>query len=326
MTVVTAEQATPLAIQPGQELFTDKQKAALAVLGIRDASNADLAVFMHYCQKTQLDPFSRQIYYIKRRENVNGQMADKWTIQVGIDGFRVIRDRAAQREGVTVDYEDTIWYDTDGGEHNVWLSADPPAACRVVLIKHTPTGDLRYPGVLRTAAYMAMKDGRPVSQWKTQPDHMIEKCCEAFANRRGFPHDLADVYIEEETAAARHVQPPPQRRVTAAEIIRDPEPEPERPARPRQHEGQPATPKALEEMTNLLAALPLGPDDRRQEDERIILDWLTGGWKATRAQARDVTAALKTLLEAAEGDVELAASNLWKQHAEATGQVTDDPA
>src|SRR5260370_279765 len=81
-----------LAIQPGQDFWTGKQMAALAVLGLKNVSTADLAVFMHYCQKTQLDPFSRQIYGIMRREQQGDQWVDKFTIQVGIDGFRVIRD------------------------------------------------------------------------------------------------------------------------------------------------------------------------------------------------------------------------------------------
>ena len=135
MTVTAIDAYQPpaaLAIRPGQEMWTDKQRAALSVLGIRDASNADLAVFMHVSQRTGLDPFSKQIYMIKRRVKEDGQWIDKWTIQTGIDGFRVIRDRVAERQGVTVEYEDTIWYDRDGGEHKVWLrDDDEPAAPRV---------------------------------------------------------------------------------------------------------------------------------------------------------------------------------------------------
>ena len=55
-----------LAIRPGQDMFDAKQRAALEVLGIKGANNADMAVFMHVCQRTGLDPFSRQIYYISR--------------------------------------------------------------------------------------------------------------------------------------------------------------------------------------------------------------------------------------------------------------------
>jgi phage recombination protein Bet len=212
-TVATIGQGAALAIRPGQEMWTDKQRAALGVLGIKDATNADLAVFMHYCQKTGLDPFSRQIYMICRREKQGDQWVNKQTIQVGIDGFRVIRDRIAAKLGIAVEYEDTIWYDGGGNEHAVWLYDEPPVAARVVVLKD----GRRYPGVVRTAAYMQRnKQGDPVGQWKTQPDHMIEKCAEAFALRRAFPHDLGGIYIDEETAAMPRQYSQP---VTAAEVI-----------------------------------------------------------------------------------------------------------
>lgn len=222
-TEIDVRQTAALAIRPGQEFWTDKQRSALAVLGIRNASNADLAVFMHYCQKTGLDPFSKQIYGIMRREMQGGQWIDKFTIQVGISGFQVIRDRIATRLGVTVAYEDTIWYDADGAEHTVWLWDTPPAAAKVVVLKDGH----RYSGVCRTAAYMqANKQGEPAGQWKTQPEHMIEKCAEAKALRRAFPHDLGGLYIEEEMGHGPAPEYQAPVRLTAAEITGTVVPEP----------------------------------------------------------------------------------------------------
>lgn len=216
-TEIDVRQTAALAIRPGQEFWTEKQRSALTVLGIRNASNADLAVFFHYCQKTQLDPFSKQIYGIMRREKIGDQWVDKFTIQVGIAGFQVIRDRIASRLGVTVEYEDTVWYDADGGEHTVWLWDTPPAAAKVVVLKDGH----RYSGVCRTAAYMQTnKQGDPAGQWRTQPENMIEKCAEAKALRRAFPHDLGGLYIEEEMSSNDSVvlvQQGPAR-LTAADI------------------------------------------------------------------------------------------------------------
>ena len=220
VTAIDTYQSAALAIRPGQEMWTDKQKAALSVLGIRDASNADLAVFMHVSQRTGLDPFSKQIYMIKRRVKEDGQWIDKWTIQTGIDGFRVIRDRVAERQGVTVEYEDTIWYDHEGGQHKVWLRDDEPAGCVVTVIKD----GRRYPGALRFSSYAARQrdTGELTGQWKTMPDHMIEKCCEAFALRLAFPHDLGGVQLEDEMPPQEPGAPAVIRqrgRVTVAEVI-----------------------------------------------------------------------------------------------------------
>jgi phage recombination protein Bet len=291
MTAQAIELHSPaaLAIRPGQQMWTDKQVAALAVLGIKGATKADLAVFMHYCQKTGLDPFSRQIYGIMRRVKENGQWTDKFTIQIGIDGFRVIRDRVAERLGVTVEYEDTIWYDADGGAHKVWLWGEPPAGCNVTVTKD----GRRFPGVIRFDSYAqrAKDSGDLTGQWKTQPDHMIEKCAEAFALRRAFPNDLAGVYLEDEL--------PPQDgpavirsrgRVTVAEVIEqagengDSGPAPS--GQPAGHE--PATgPEPLPEdepgsvskdqLTSLhiiLGALGFGTDDR--EAKLHLAETITG--------------------------------------------------
>ena len=225
----TGQPSTALAIRPGQDVFDDKQRAALAALGIRDASNADLAVYMHYCQKTGLDPFSKQIYMIGRREkrswrDERGKWQEEWvtkqTIQVGIEGFRVIRDRAARRDGVTVEYENTVWYDASGGAHRIWLSTDAPAGCEVTVLKD----GRRFPAVLTFAEYVQTNsDGRPTGKWGTAPAHQIEKCAEAYALRRAFPHDLGGIYIEEEMAAtaelAAQTAPARQHRITTAEVL-----------------------------------------------------------------------------------------------------------
>lgn len=315
-----------LAIRPGQEMWTDKQRAALAVLGIKDATNADLAVFMHYCQKTGLDPFSRQIYMIMRREKVGDQWVAKQTIQVGIDGFRVIRDRIAARTGATIEYEDTIWYDGDGGEHAVWLSDAAPAACRVTVLKN----GRRFPAVVRTASYMATnrETGKPVSQWRTQADHMIEKCAEAFALRRAFPHDLGGVYLEDEMPPAQEAARP--QRVTAAEVISRGVPEPEPPAEEPQEPAQPKAPKpaseaAMRRMSDLIGQIGLGPD----EDIAALVQWITGtdgSARLTGPQAANVTSLLADALEAAGGDTDRAAAEIWAQYKRMNPQAGDEGA
>src|SRR5258707_927012 len=103
-----AYQQAALAIKPGQPTWDEVQEAALVQIGLKDAPPADRAVLLHMSQRTGLDPFARQIMMIprseKKSERVNGQWVDrylvKWTIQTGIDGWRVIRDRAERREGV----------------------------------------------------------------------------------------------------------------------------------------------------------------------------------------------------------------------------------
>jgi phage recombination protein Bet len=315
MTALDVRQpAAALAIRAGQDMWDDKQRAALAVLGIKDATNADLAVFMHVCQRTGLDPFSRQIYMINRRTKEGDQWVTKQTIQVGIDGFRVIRDRVAARLGVSVEYEDTIWYDADGSEHKVWLWDRAPAACNVTVVKDGK----RFPGVVRTASYAATnKQGDMIAQWKNQPDHMIEKCAEAFALRRAFPHDLGGVQLDDEMPPPEHA-PAQNGRVTAAEITsrRDQRPKnaspageppspPADPAGEAQHEPDARPPaKASTGQVGIIQKLwrDLGYDDAdpAEREERLVftaqlagLDELATTSDLTQEQAAQVREALK---------------------------------
>lgn len=265
VTAMDTYQSAALAIRPGQEMWTDKQRAALSVLGVRDASNADLAVFMHVSQRSGLDPFSKQIYMIKRRVKEDGQWIDKWTIQTGIDGFRVIRDRVAERQGVTVAYEDTIWYDRDGREHKVWLSEDEPAGCVVTVVKD----GRRYPGALRFNSYAARSrdSGELTGQWRTMPDHMIEKCCEAFALRRAFPHDLGGVQLEDEMPQQEPGAPAVIRqrgRVTVAEVISS-EPAPDGNSNGQAHDDAAAGPAPSVPVDETVSTGVIGEEELSDE-------------------------------------------------------------
>lgn len=193
-----------LTLREDQGWWSPKQLAALKAMGIKNASDGDLLVFFHHCQKTGLDPFARQIYLLERRTRVNGEWVYTQTIQVGIDGFRVNAQRVAQRQGIHLAYDNTIWFDSDGGEHKVWLKPEPPAAALVTVVKVLSDGTrLPIPGLAKFesyAAYGQTKEGKRYlqAQWGVMPDHMIEKCAEAFALRRAFPQDLGGMYVEEE--------------------------------------------------------------------------------------------------------------------------------
>jgi len=203
MTATHEAARAALAIRDGQDAWDGKQLAALTQLGIEGAPEADLAVFLHRCQATGLDPFASQITMIKR--------GGKWTIQTEIDGYRVIAHRAARRDGVTLSYGDTFWWDKNGARHAMWVEADPPAAASVIVYRDNKP----FPGMARFASFAAVdRDGKLMRQWATMPEHMIAKCAEAQALRKAFPHDLDGIATADE-AAHLAAEPPPAARVTA---------------------------------------------------------------------------------------------------------------
>ena len=202
-----------LAINDQQTFWNDNQRAALHQLGVDQASDADLGVFFHQCQRTGLDPFARQIYMISRKDR--GQI--KYTIQTGIDGFRLIARRATDASRGTLGYDDTLWCDQNGQWTDVWLRREPPAAAKVTVIRN---GE-RFPAVALFTEYAGYKyDGGLTKMWADKGALMLAKCAEALALRKAFPQDLSGLYTSDEMQQADNgAQQAPQQRGLAGAVV-----------------------------------------------------------------------------------------------------------
>jgi len=227
-----------LAIEPTQTRWSTQQVAALKQLGVDGAVEGDLSVFFHVCNRTGLDPFARQIYMIGRNSQNprTKQWETKYTIQTGIDGFRLIARRASDRARTTLGYEDTVWCGDDGKWADVWLSPKPPRAAKLAVIRDGQ----RYPAVALMSEYIGTdKQGNPTHMWQTKGALMLAKCAEALALRRAFPQDLSGLYTADEMQQSNNVpqrQEPPTaprngngggRTIFDAKGITRPEPAPE---------------------------------------------------------------------------------------------------
>jgi phage recombination protein Bet len=167
-------------------LWTPEQTQLISTTIAPGCSGDELRLFAYACQRTGLDPFSKQIYAIKR--------GGKMTIQAGIDGLRSIAERTGQLDG-----SETLWCGDDGQWTDVWLGSKPPAAAKTTIWRKGASHP--FTGVARFADYNAGQ-----GLWSKMGAAMIAKCSEALALRKAFPADLSGVYSTDEMEQAE-VQP-----------------------------------------------------------------------------------------------------------------------
>lgn len=156
--------------------FLDHDKMELIRKTIcKDATNDELQLFFHACKKNGLDPLMKQIYFVKR--------GGKGTIQMGIDGYRLIADRTGR---YSPGQEPSFTYDKEGK----LLSAT--AHVKKMSLDGT------WHVASATAFYNEYKPAYQSDFWTNKPHIMLSKCAEALALRKAFPKELSGMYVKEE--------------------------------------------------------------------------------------------------------------------------------
>lgn len=216
--LATTTHGSELVLLADQRRWTEAQVAALRQKGLENVPQADLDVYFHVAQRTGLDAFAGQIHLIGRKtkswdpQTRQESWTTRYTIQTGIDGYRVTANRAAKREGDILEYDDAEWCGPDGQWTDVWVDqAHPPVAARVVLIRN----GRRISGTAMFAEYVQTykdKNGNilPNSMWQKMPAGQLAKCAEALAIRKAYPLDFAALYTDEEMGQADSPTPAAQ--------------------------------------------------------------------------------------------------------------------
>ena len=161
--------------------FSSEQIAVVKNQIAKDATDMELKSFIYQCERTGLDPFSRQIYFMKDKSG-------KVMIQTSIDGFRLIAERSGAYEGQT----QALWCGPDGVWKDVWMSPDYPVAAKVGVYKKG------FREALYAIAHWNEYFGVPGFMHKKMPTLMLAKVAESLALRKAFPNEMSGLYTQEE--------------------------------------------------------------------------------------------------------------------------------
>jgi phage recombination protein Bet len=230
-----------------RDAWSDEEKAAVEAAGLTFsfsygdrrgervlAPRAVINQFLHLAQKSGLDPRARQLYCIGRQSGGGVE----WSIQTGIDGFRLVADRSGKYAG----QEPAEWLTADGQWVTTWIAelhgqrddqgrvaADAhPLAARVAVHRHD--WSLPAVGIATWDEYVQRKhNGDVTAMWQARGPGQLAKCAEALALRKAFPLNLSGLYTAEELGGsvaaaaaagdegvAAEVVPPSQRSRVAA--------------------------------------------------------------------------------------------------------------
>lgn len=175
-------------------------------------SDDELALFLHQCQRTGLDPLSNQIYCMKRKQKgKDGMWTEKATIQVGIDGYRLIASRTGRYAP---------------GEVEIKMQGDKIVSA-VATVKMCVGGqwfDVKAEAYFDEYKQTFGQTGELMGLWKKMPRQMIAKCAEALALRKAFPAELSGIYTNEEMSQAdiENVTPATHTQAAPQQIEHDP--------------------------------------------------------------------------------------------------------
>ena len=163
----------------------------------QNLSEDEHALFVLAAERSGLDPFARQIYFMRD--------GGKFTIQATIDGLRISAERTGKYSGQL----GPEWCGTDGVWRDIWTEKAPPVAARVGILRT----DFAEP-VWGKALY---SEFRPSNDdfWLKMPASQLAKCAEALGFRKAFPREFSGIYTPDEMAQSSSGSLPLPRAATA---------------------------------------------------------------------------------------------------------------
>ena len=157
----------------------------------KGATPEEFQTFLMICSHTKLDPFLKQIYFIKRWDGrLKREVAQP---QTSIEGLRLIADRSGR---YAPGHSAKFYYDKNGNLESA----------EAFVKKQTKDGTWHEISALvyMNEYFQTTKEGRAMGLWGSKPRTMLAKVAESHALRKAFPAEMAGLYTREEMP---HVDP-----------------------------------------------------------------------------------------------------------------------
>lgn len=176
----------------------DFDKEQLAVIEAQffpaGASKAEQLYCFAVAKELGLNPITKEIYFVPRKQKVG----DKWVTKIepmcGRDGFLSIAHRSGQLAGME---SSCSIKDVPQLVNNKWVTMPELVAECIVYRKDSKN---RYVGQVNYSEYVQKtQDGKPTKFWAEKPETMIKKVAESQVLRKAF--NIHGVYCPEEMGA-----------------------------------------------------------------------------------------------------------------------------
>lgn len=170
--------------------FNEDQVEILKNSICKGTSNEEFQVFLMACQKTQLDPFMKQIYAIKRWDN--RLKRETMTIQTSIDGYRLIAERT---ERYAPGPKSTFEYDENG---NLLSATSYVKKMTKDGTWHIVEAEAYFDEYCQTTVDKNTGERKAMGMWCNMQRNQLAKCAESLALRKAFPAEMSGIYTREE--------------------------------------------------------------------------------------------------------------------------------
>lgn len=157
--------------------WNPEQVALIKATIAKGANDLELQLFLATAKRSGLDPFARQIFFVKR--------GDTGTIQTSIDGYRLIAERTGRLAGIS----DPVYVEGVDGKF--------PQKATVIVKKVVHGQIVEFEASARWTEYVQSYGGKVSAMWAKMPYLMLGKCAEALALRKAFPANLSGLQAEE---------------------------------------------------------------------------------------------------------------------------------